>query len=78
MIQYLLGKRSYLGPTQVKCQLLDYDIFLNELMTFSWKCHKLSSDINENISQIHSNLYHNLKVNISLEVGLSVITDHVP
>ena len=48
-----------LGPTQVKCQLLNYDIFLNEFMTFSWKCHKLSSDIYENMSEIH-----NLKVNI--------------
>ena len=31
----------YLGPTQVKCQLLNYDIFLNEFSTYFGKCHKL-------------------------------------
>ena len=55
---------GHLGPTQVKCQILNYDIFLNEFMTFSWKCHKLSSDIYENMSEIHSKICHNLKVNI--------------
>ena len=53
-----------LGLTQVKCQFLNYDIFLNEFMTFSWKCHKLSSDIYENMSEIHSKICHKLKVNI--------------
>ena len=49
-------KNLQLGPTEVKGQLLNYDIFLNEFMTFSWKCHKLSSDIYENMSEIHSKI----------------------
>ena len=27
------------GTTQVKCWLLNSDIFLYEFLTFSWKCH---------------------------------------
>ena len=43
---YLQMFRAYeLGPTQVKCWLINYDIFLNEFLTFSWKCHKSNSDI---------------------------------
>ena len=28
------------GPTQVKCWILNYDIFLNEFLTYFWKCPK--------------------------------------
>ena len=52
------------GPTRVKCWLLNSDIFLNELLTFSWKCPKLNSDISKNMSEIHSKICRDLKADI--------------
>ena len=53
-----------IGPTQVKGWLFNYDIFLNEFLTFSLKCHKLNWDISKNASEIHSKICHNLKADI--------------
>ena len=47
-------------------------IFLNEFLTFSWKCHKLNADISKKMSEIHSKICHDLKPNIWLEVGLTL------
>ena len=39
----ILDQVLHYGPLQVKCRLLNYDIFLNE--TYFGKCRKLSYDI---------------------------------
>ena len=54
----------YLGPTQVKCQLLNYDIFLNEFPAYFGKCQNLIYDISQNMLEFHSKICHNLKVDI--------------
>ena len=59
------------GPTQVKCRLLNYDIFLNEFPAYFGKCQNIIFDISQNMLEIHSKkVIPNLKVNIRLEVGL--------
>ena len=40
-----------LGPTQVKCQLLNHDIFLNEFPTYFGKCPNLIYDISFSSNQ---------------------------
>ena len=40
----------YYGPIQVKCRLLNYDIFLNEIPTYFGKCHNYVGNLFKNMS----------------------------
>ena len=57
-----------LSSLQVKCRLLNYDIYLNEFLTYFWKCWNLINDIFKKMSEIHSKICRNLKANIWLEL----------
>ena len=46
------------GPLQVKCRILNYDIFLNEFLTYFWKCLNLIYD--KKMSEIQSKICRNL------------------
>ena len=64
--RYSVGLLFHFDPHQVKCRLLNYDIFLKEFLTYFGKCHKLIYDISQNLLEIHSKICRNLKIDINL------------